>query len=361
MKITEVNTHLLQLEALTIKIGSMPRFKVTALCVNVKSDEGHEGWSLVHWNLSNLGLKSLIDESLRKLLLKKDPFMAERLFWDVYETSNRICFGIPQATAALDVAVWDLVGHATGTPLYKLLGGMKKKVRAYASLPFGYSPKATAQTVGVAVDKGFTAVKIRIGKSLKSDEAVLREVRDHFPDLPLMADVNSGYSNTRDATKCAQVAAKYGLEWLEEPLQGESLEALSRVRRESPVDVAGGENDFGIYRFHDVLKAGAYDIIQPDVTRNGFTQMKRIETLAEVRGVRLIPHIFGLGHVYAANLSHVLSSKNCDWMEFPFIPEEFQLLQEPVGIDSKGFVNAIEKPGLGVEFDPAAFEKYLVK
>ncbi len=359
MIVTEVNTYVTQLEALTIKIGSMPRFKASGLYLQLKTDEGLEGWSLVHWNLSNNALKTFIDEALSKLLLKRDPFMREQIFWDVYNTSNRICFGIPQATAALDVALWDLVGQATKTPIYKLLGGMKTKAPAYASLPFGYSPKATAQSVGVAVNQGFKAVKIRIGDSPEKDEAVIKAVRDVYPDLTLMADVNSGYSSIREAIKLAKIAEKYNLKWIEEVLQGEDLEALARLRTNSNVDTAGGENDFGMYRFHDILSAGAYDILQPDVTRNGFTMMKKIEALALVRGVRVVPHIFGFGHIIAANLSFIMASAT-EWVEFPFYPEEFQLLEEPIRVKD-GFVEAIDKPGLGVKVHPDALGKYLVK
>lgn len=360
MKITAVKTHLLQLEALTIKIGSMPRFKATGLLTQVQTDAGIDGWSLVHWNLSNKALKVFLDEALAKVVRKKDPFMIEEHFWNLYETSNRICFGIPQATAALEIALWDIVGKATKTPVYKLLGGKKTKAPAYASLPFGYSPKATAQTTGVAVDRGFTAVKVRIGKNVKKDAAVLKEVRDQFPDLTIMADVNSGYRSVREAIKLTEVAAKYELAWVEEVLQGESLAGLARVRAHSPVAVAGGENDFGMYRFHDVLEAGAYDIIQPDVTRNGFSQMKKIAALAEVRGVHTIPHIFGFGLILAANL-HFIMSERTEWVEYPFIPEEFQLLAEPIMPDKRGFVHALEGPGLGVETDPEALAKYEVQ
>ncbi|HME54837.1 MAG TPA: mandelate racemase/muconate lactonizing enzyme family protein [Candidatus Lokiarchaeia archaeon] len=359
MIITEVNTYVVELSAVTMKIGSMPRFKASGLYINIKTDEGFEGWSVVHWALSSNALKVFIDEALRKIVLKKDPFMNEEIFWDLYKTSNRICFGIPQATAGLDNALWDLKGQATKTPIYKLLGGMKTKVRAYASFISGFTPKATAQTAGVAVDKGFSAVKIRIGTNPTKDEAVIKEVRDTFPDLIIMADVNSGYSSVRDALQLAKIAEKYNLRWIEEVLQSEDLEALARVRSKSNVDIAGGENDFGIYRFHDILSAGAYDIIQADVSRNGFTQMKKIEALATVRGIPVIPHIFGFGHQLAANLHFILASQS-DWVEFAFAPEEFQLLEEPFHIKD-GYLEAPDKPGLGVQLHPDALRQYRVQ
>ena len=133
MKITEIKTHLLELN-FKIKIGSMPRFKATGLYINIKTDEGIDGWGLSHWNLSNAAQKQFIDEALSRLLINEDPFMTEKIFHNIYHSSNRIMFGIPQATSAIQVALWDIIGKATKQPIYKLLGGMKEKVKVYASI-----------------------------------------------------------------------------------------------------------------------------------------------------------------------------------------------------------------------------------
>ncbi len=116
----------------------------------------------------------------------------------------------------------------------------------------------------------------------------------------------------------------------------------------------------GIFRFEDILSKGCYDIIQPDVTRSGgYLQIKKIDAMAEVKGVRCIPHIFGFGHILAANLHFIMASR-CDWCEFPFIPDEYQLLEEPIKVD-KGIVSALEKPGLGVEVNKKMFEENVLK
>ena len=193
MKIKEVKTHLLELD-FKIKIGSMPRFKATGLYINLITDEGIEGWGLSHWNLSNLAHKVFVDEVLSKLLLKKDPFMTEDIFQTIYTSSNRILFGIAQATSAIQVALWDIKGKATQQPIYKLLGGMKQKVKCYASMPRGYSAKAAVGAVESALKPelgGFSAVKLRIGNGAKKDEELIKEVRDAFPDINIMVDANS--------------------------------------------------------------------------------------------------------------------------------------------------------------------------
>lgn len=299
MKITDVQTHLLELD-FKIKIGSMPRFKATGLYTNVKTDEGIDGWALSHYNLSNLAQKNLIDEMLKKLVVKKDPFMTEEIFHELYTSSNRIMFGIPQATSAIMIACWDIIGKATKQPIYKLLGGRKKKVKCYASFPRGYKPKAAAGVVGSALDPdlgGFKAVKLRIGNGTKKDEALLKAVRDEYPEITIMVDANSAYNSVNEALKVAKICEKYNIEWLEEPIPTDNLNGLKKLREQSPVPIAGGENDMAIFRFEDILSKDCFDIVQPDTTRSGgFLQMKKIDAMAEVKGVSCVPHIFGFGH-----------------------------------------------------------------
>ena len=358
MKITDVKTYYVSLD-FKFRIGAMPPLEASGLYINIKTDTDIEGWSLAHWNLSNAALKIFIDEALSRLLIGRDPFYVEDIFHTIYHSSNRITFGIMQATSAIEVALWDIIGKTTGQPIYRLLGAMKNKIKAYASMPRGYKPKAAIGAVQSAIDLGgFKGVKLRIGGRGGKPENIIKEVRDVFPDIDIMVDANSAYSTVNDALKIAEVCHKYNLTWLEEPLPSDNLNGLARLRRKSPIQIAGGENDMGIFRFEDILGKECYDIIQPDVTRvGGFLQAKKIDAMAEVKGVRYIPHVFGLGHVTASNLHFVLSTR-CDWLEFPFIPDQYQLLEEPIKVE-KGMVSAIEKPGLGVELNQEMFKEHV--
>ena len=361
MIIEDVKTHLLELD-FKIKIGSMPRFKATGLYTQLITDEGIDGWALSHWNLSNAAQKQFIDDILKKLVIRKDPFMTEEIFNEIYTSTNRIMFGIPQATSAIMIACWDIIGKATKQPIYKLLGGRKQKIKCYASMPRGYKAKAAVGAVEAALKPelgGFKAVKLRIGNGAKKDEALMSAVRDAFPDIDIMVDANSAYQNINEALEIAKICDKYEITWLEEPIPTDNLGALAKLREKSPVPIAGGENDMAIFRFEDILSKGSFDIIQPDVTRSGgFLQLKKIDAMAEVKGVRCIPHIFGFGHILAANLHFVMSTR-CEWCEFPFIPDQYQLLEEPIKAE-KGAVKALEKPGLGVEINQEMFEKNII-
>lgn len=361
MKIIDLKTHLLELD-FKIKIGSMPRFKATGLYINLITDEDIDGWALSHWNLSNLAQKFFIEEALKKLVIKKDPFMIEEIFHSIYQNSNRIMFGIPQATSAIEIACWDIIGKVSKQPIYKLIGGRKNKIKAYASMPRGYSAKAAIGAIQAALDPelgGFKAVKLRIGNGIKKDEELIKSVRNSFPEIDIMVDANSAYQSVNEALKIAKISDKYNITWLEEPIPTDNLNGLAKLKEKSPIEIAGGENDFGIFRFEDILSRNCFDIIQPDVTRSGgYLQLKKIDAMAEVKGVRCIPHIFGFGHILAANI-HLIMSTNCDWCEFPFIPNEYQILEEPIKAKD-GYISAIEKPGLGVKINKEIFEKNVI-
>jgi len=359
MIITDIQTYVLQMD-FKVKIGSMPRLQASGLYTNLKTDEGIEGWALTHWNLSNLAQKNFIDEALRRLVLKKDPFMVEEIYHEIYQNTNRIMFGIPQATSAIEIACWDIIGKATKQPIYKLLGGRKKEVNCYASILRGYKPKPAVKTVENAALAGFKAVKLRIGMGVKMDEQILKEVRDSYPEIQIMVDANSAYQSVSEALKVAEICDKYNVTWLEEPIPTDNLNGLAKLKAKSPIQIAGGENDMGIFRFEDILSRDCFDIVQPDVTRSGgFLQLKKIDAMAEMKGVQCIPHIFGFGHILLANLHFIMASR-CEWCEFPFYPEEFQMLEEPIQC-VKGKVQAIEKPGLGVEINKEMFEKHVLK
>ncbi len=362
MQITDVKTYVLKLD-FKVKIGSMPRLQASGLYTNLKTDEDIEGWALTHWNLSNLAQKQFIDEALKRLVLNKDPFMVEKIFHEVYQNTNRIMFGIPQATSAIQIACWDIIGKATKQPIYKLLGGRKKEVKCYASILRGYKPKPAVKAVENALNPdlgGFKAVKLRIGMGIKKDTEILKEVRNAFPDIDIMVDANSAYQSVNEALKVAKICDKYDVLWLEEPIPTDNLNGLAKLRAKSPVQIAGGENDMGIFRFEDILSRECFDIVQPDVTRSGgFLQLKKIDAMAEVKGVSCIPHIFGFGHILAANL-HFIMATRCDWCEFPFYPEEFQLLEEPIKCVN-GKIKALDGPGLGVHINKQMFEENVLK
>lgn len=360
VKITEVKAEVIRLP-FSIKIGSMPRISASGTLVTIKTDEDIEGYGLSHFSLSDESQVNFIEGTIAKVLKKKDPFMIENIWREIYNNTWRILFGIGQSISAVEVALWDIIGKKLNTPIYKLLGGYRDKIKAYASFAFGLAPKAAVNMVKTAIDRGFTSVKLRIGEGLSKDEEIIKAVREEYPEIGIMVDANSAYESVKKAAELASICVTYDVTWLEEPLPSDNLEGLSELRARSNIEIAGGENDFGLRRFKEVLEAGAYDIIQPDATRSGgILQVKKICALAEAFGVRVIPHIFGFGLIMAANIHVIASNYASDWMEYPFYPDEFYLLKTPIKLED-GYALVPQEPGLGVELDWESIEKYKAK
>ncbi len=357
MKITEVLPSWFEYP-ITIKIGAMPKFKITGTILRIKTDEGIEGVAGTHFVNADAGLVSHI-KGWQKLLLKKNPMDIEKIWRDIYNTTNRISFGIPLSLSVIDCALWDIKGKALGQPVAKLIGGFKDKIKAYASFPWWVNPKALKSFLDPALDRGFKAVKVRIGKNLDWDERVLTTVRDlGGDDLEIMADVNSGYTS-RQALKIARIAEKLNLRWLEEPLPSDDLIGLSELRKKVDIDIAGGENDAFTWRFRQILESSAYDIIQPDVCRSGgITEVKKIAALAESYGKLCINHIFGIGPIQYANLQMNCAVSNCPYMEYGFYPDEFLMTKAPIELTKDGDALLPSLPGLGFELDDDVFNKF---
>ncbi|MHA1229461.1 MAG: mandelate racemase/muconate lactonizing enzyme family protein [Candidatus Helarchaeota archaeon] len=342
---------------LTIKIGAMPKFKITGSILKIITDTGAEGIAGTHFVNSDNALVEHINR-WKKFVIKQDPFNIQKIWRDLYNNINRILLGISHAISLIDCALWDLIGKILDKPVYKLLGGYRSKVPAYASLPWWINPRQLESYFKGILDRGFKGVKVRIGKNLEWDTKVLEKTRDIVGnDFHIMADVNSGY-NFRQALKIARVCERLDLDWLEEPMPSDDLVSLAELRKKVDIMIAGGENDAFIYRFREILERRAYDIIQPDVTRSGgITEVKKIAAMAESYGIECVPHIFGFGPIQYANLQIIGAIPNCSWMEYSYIPEEF-LMTKAIELDQNGNAVIPESPGLGFDFIEEDFNKY---
>ncbi len=361
MVITSVEASLLEFPFKN-KIGSMPKFKVTATLLRIKDEElGVEGIAASHFVNADEGMVAFF-KRWKKLLLKEDPFEIEALTNKFNDYTMRILIGIPQAVSLVNCALWDLIGKAVNQPVCKLLGLYQKKVKTYASMAYWMKPAEMIKMTNTAMDKGFKAIKIRLGQGLEKDEEILSVLRDNFPeskDLEIMADVNSGYPY-KDTIKIARLCEMYDLEWLEEPIFSDDFESLARLRNEVSIPIAGGENNYGIFEFKNLLERDCYDIIQPDATRSGgISMVKKIGALAEAHGIDCTPHVFGTGLVQTANLQVIATLPTARYFEYGFYPDFFLLMKKGALEIENGEVIVPMEPGLGREFDEEAAIQFL--
>ena len=276
---------------------------------------------------------------------------------------------ITHAISGIDIALWDLLGKATGQPIGRLLGGRyRERVRPYASLLM-QAPAALAEHLLKVKAQGFRAFKIGWGPfgrhSHALDEAIVRAAREAVGrDALLMVDAGAsdafwgqGY---KWALRSAQMLASYDVAWFEEPLRPDALEDFVALRRAAPLPIAGGEVLTRRQSFRPWLEAGAFDIVQPDVTKvGGISEERRIGWMAQEHGVRFIPHGWNTAIGLAADLHLAAAFPDTDLVEYrtgsAYIDE---LAVGGWSLDADGMLAIPDAPGLGLELNLDAVAKY---
>jgi L-alanine-DL-glutamate epimerase-like enolase superfamily enzyme len=344
------------------------------LVVKVHTDEGIVGIGEV--DSSALVAKAIIEaplshkicRGLAECVLGQDPFEIDRLVYVMYE--GTIFFGRQgaaiQAMSGVEIALWDIVGKATGKPVYQLLGGgFKKKFRAYASILFGDTPAETERIGRQLVGQGYKAVKFGwgpMGQSEESDIAHVRSARQGLgKDVNLMVDAGLCW-DTATAIRRARQFESFNLTWLEEPLHPDNLQGYARLGAQSPVRIAAGEEICDIKEFQQMMDVGGIDVAQVDVTRvGGLARSKRIGWDSCERHRLCVNHSYKTGINIAASLHFVAALPNSHYFEY--CVEQGALRQTltrqrfPV-VD--GDIVVPEEPGLGIELDEDVVARYRV-
>ena len=276
---------------------------------------------------------------------------------------------ITHAISGIDIALWDLLGQATGQPVGRLLGGRyRERVRPYASLLMR-EPDELAAHLEELLGYGFRAFKLGWGpfgrKNSKLDEAIVSRAREIVgEDVLLMIDAGGsdafwphGY---KWALRTSHMLAAYDITWFEEPLKPDAMQDYVMLRQQAPVAVAGGEVLTRRQSFGSWLQAGAFDIVQPDVTKvGGISEQRRIAWTAQENGVRFIPHGWNTAFGLAADLQLASAFPETDLVEYltgsPYIDE---VSANPWVLDEDGMLAIPDRPGLGFSVDFDALEKY---
>ncbi len=388
MKITEVRTRVLRWRGKTVPLpphfctnpmdvmelpdASMQAFTFHGwLLVEVFTDEGHIG--LGNAALAPQATKEVIDLYLKPLLMGRDPWDVERLWQHMYRKTmafGRKGIGMV-AISALDIALWDLLGKSAKQPVFRLLGGRTKtRIPVYASRLYATELSELALEAKRYKDEGYQAMKLRFGwgpadgaRGMQRNVELVRTVRESIgEDIDLMADAYMGW-NLEYAKRMLPLLESFGLRWLEEPVIPDDIQGYTQLKSYGGVPIAGGEHEFTLLGFRDLLEARAVDYIQFDTNRvGGITQARKIAALAEAYSVPVIPHA-GQMHNYHV----VMSSLNSPMAEyFPRVEVEvgnelfwYIFRGEPEA--KNGYIDLDDStPGLGLTIDEDGLERFEV-
>jgi L-alanine-DL-glutamate epimerase-like enolase superfamily enzyme len=341
------------------------------LVVEISTDDGLIG--IGNAALSPLVTKQVIDVHLKPLLIEQNPWDIEFLWQHMYRKTmafGRKGIGMA-AISAVDIALWDILGKSAKQPVYRLLGGRTKQhIPVYASRLYSGDLGEVAAEAKRYKDEGYKAMKLRFGwgptdgpAGMQRNVALVRTVRETVGDeIDVMADAYMGW--TLDyAKRMIPLLEPFHLRWLEEPVIPDDVAGYAELKACGRIPIAGGEHEFTIYGFRELLEARAVDYIQFDTNRvGGITQARKISAMAEAYSVPVIPHA-GQMHNYHI----VMASLNCPMAEyFPVVDVEvgnelFWYLFDGEPTAKDGYIDLDERlPGLGLGIKKEAFEKFEV-
>ena len=262
---------------------------------------------------------------------------------------------VRMAFSAFDMALWDALAVAAGLPLTCLLGGTPRPVRAYNSCGLGLmTPSAAADEAEALLEGGMRAVKLRLGyPTLTEDLAVTRAVRSRLPDsVELLVDYNQALSRI-DALARGRALQSEGVGWLEEPIRHYDLDGNAEIARSLDLPLQLGENFDAPKDLLRALRAGACDLVMPDVARiGGVSGWMQAAGVAQAHGVPMSSHLMpeASAHLLAATPTcHLL--EYVDWTD--------ALAREPVRIED-GCWPIADRPGTGLDWDPEKVARYRI-
>jgi L-rhamnonate dehydratase len=386
MKIKEIRTRVVRWRGQTVALP--PHFCTNPIDVLQLPDASmrtftFHGWLIVEIFTDNglvgIGnaalapqvMKQVIDLYLKPLLIGADPWDIEFLWQHMYRKT--MAFGRKgigtAAISAVDIALWDILGKSAKQPVYRLLGGRTKpRIPVYASRLYSVPLHELTAEAKHYKDEGYKAMKLRFGwgptdgaEGMHHNVNLVRTVREAVGDgIDVMADAYMGW--TLDyAKRMLPLLEPFHLRWLEEPVIPDDIHGYAELKSYGRVPIAGGEHEFTLYGFRELIEARAVDYIQFDTNRvGGISQARKIAALAEAHSIPVIPHA-GQMHNYHV----VMASLNSPMAEyFPIVDVEvgnelFWYIFEGEPRAKDGFVDLDENvPGLGLTVNEKALAKF---
>jgi galactonate dehydratase len=328
--------------------------------VRVRADDGTVGWGESQAPVGGTAVAALVDELLAPLLQGRDPRDREVLQREMVDSMRDRGHGggfMLDAIAGVDNAIWDLCGKHWGEPVARLLGGaFAASVPLYLSGPRGGTLEERLDDAQSFVEQGFRAVKLFGGRGVREDLAEAARFRERLgEEVELLVDAQWLYARP-DALRLGRGLEELGVALFEAPTNPEDVEGHAELARALDVPVGLGETERSRWQVLPFLRAGAVDVLQPDVGRCGVTEAHRIGLLADLFNVPVALHCgIGFGPYIAASLHVAAALPNVRWVEYQ--PEMHRIAREAYGAEFQvedGRLVLPDRPGLGLDGPPEA-------
>ena len=351
--------------------AELPEPAIEYLIVTIETDEGFVG---VGESVTDIGffgepieqVKSLIDIHLGPRLKGSDPFDREKLLHSIDFRGNSC------AKAGIDLALHDLIGKVLGVPVCLLLGG-RVRTRIPVSVEVGGGPPdGMAEFCRASMKRGIRAFKAKIGGIPEEDVERVAAMRDAVgAGVSIRADANQGYS-VKEAIRFCHLTERRGLgiDLLEQPIPAWDLDGMAHVRASVDTLIEADESAYSVHDVMNIIRRNAADVINIKIGKaGGLYAAKKIAALAEAAGLKcVLGTAWGLGPEVAAKLHLAASTVGVsDAVEFSEITLHENPLAAPASealalpLDSDGCLPVPDRPGLGVEFDPARVDAFTIR
>ena len=326
-----------------------------SVVLRLRTDAGITGWASSSFGMISGGPKvvqTILEQEVKPALMGKDPAFPRRIRADLWQALEyQGVGGVAQfAIAAVDIAVWDILGKSAGLPVYKMLGAFRERIPVYSMCGWYYDNdddlSKFKRQISTAMEQGYHAVKMKVGRYTLDDD--VRRIRLALDTVGkgkrVMVDANQVF-NRNEALRRGRVYQEMGCFWYEEPLPPQDMEGFTLLAQSLDMRIATGENLNTKYAFADLIARKGADVVQPDNRRaGGVTEWMEIAAIADAAGLEVASHGGG-----STNLNMLLAMPNAIYMETSG-PQKM--------VNSE--VAAPEAPGMSSEVSEAEIKRYKV-
>ena len=340
------------------------------LLVKVFTDQGIVGWGESHAVMTPRVVKTVLTDLFRPILIGRDARRIEALWEKMYSTQRLRGYGtgyFTRAMAGIDIALWDIVGKAAGMPVYQLLGGkFRDSIPTYQGVGGG-PPEEVRQKARALLERGFPNQKMSLAKGRGEQARDVNRVIAASEVLAgkgqILVDSLAGYT-LAEATRVGRTLDEIeNLGWWEDVLMPEDHGGYAILADRMDTPICAGEQYSNRFQFRDLFERRACDIINPDTSRVGITETKRIAIMADAYNILFAPHSSMGSAPYRASAIHLCAATpNAVILEGG---ESYKrafgnaILKVPLPY-KPGSVDVPDRPGLGFEFDEKELRKLVV-
>jgi len=328
--------------------------------VKIATDEGITGIGLGHGGEVERALVA----RFATLLVGEDPIDTERLWHKMWVPKLVGRRGLStRAISAIDIGLWDIRAKAANMPLWKMLGGFRRRVPTYVAGGYyedGKGLRELAQEMEDNVRMGARAVKMKVGGvGIAEDAERVRVARDAVgPEVKLLVDANCAYRG-HEAIRFARQVERYDLFWFEEPVMPDDYDGHRKLAAATTIPIATGENEYTRYGFRDLIRNDCAAILNADAKiLGGVTEFMKVAALAQAHDLDIAPH--GSQDIHIHLVAAISNGLILEFYRDTVDPMWARIYRETLQLNADGTVDAPMAPGIGIEPNEAVLAQYRI-